>query len=110
MLYGFVPEKVQKTSHQPTVGVLNAHAGVIASKHKTGSDRFCTLFAKFVRRFKESDCDEGYLDGNAKDVTRAYRAFLNCIKSEFTSVEAVATNNETIFFLFFSFSLWRCWQ
>jgi hypothetical protein len=67
---------------------LNRHAKITASKHEVGSDKFCSLFAVFVELFEKSEYDEGYLDGNATDVTRAYWAFLNCIKDEVTRVEA----------------------
>ncbi|KAF8466208.1 hypothetical protein BDZ91DRAFT_816757, partial [Kalaharituber pfeilii] len=92
-LYGFPPETVERISHQPTIDLLNTHAGVIASKHETGSDSFYTLFAEFVRLFDESDYDDAFLDGNANGVTRAYWDFLNCIKSEVTRVEARESNN-----------------
>ena len=72
--------------HKETIDVLNTHAGIIASKHKTGSDEFYKRFAKFIELFEESDRDEGYLEGNFTDVTRAYWAFLNCIKDEVTRV------------------------
>lgn len=68
---------------------MNVHAGVISSKHKIASENFYTLFAEFVHLFKESGegYDEGYLDGKPTDVTRAYWAFMNCIKSEVTRVD-----------------------
>ncbi|KAA8895182.1 hypothetical protein FN846DRAFT_912061 [Sphaerosporella brunnea] len=89
-LYGFPPETVQRISHQPTIDVMNTHAAVIASKQKTGSDNFYTLFAEFVKLFKQSGegYEEGYLDGDPTDVTRAYWAFVNCIKDEVTRVDA----------------------
>ncbi|KAA8893538.1 hypothetical protein FN846DRAFT_751931, partial [Sphaerosporella brunnea] len=76
-LYGMSPGAVQMIKHKETIDVLNTHAGVIASKHKTGSDKFYTLFAEFVKLFKESGdgLEEGYLDGYPTDVTRAYWAF-----------------------------------
>jgi len=77
--------------HQPTIDILNVHAGVIASKHKAGSDKFYRLFAQFVKFFKEygDDYQVGYLDGNPTDVTRAYWTFLRRIKGEeVTAVEA----------------------
>ncbi|KAF8246111.1 hypothetical protein K440DRAFT_500655, partial [Wilcoxina mikolae CBS 423.85] len=75
-LYGFLPETVQRITHKETIDVLNTHAAVIASKHKTGSDEFYKRFAKFVELFEKSDYDEGYLEGNLTDVTRAYWSFL----------------------------------
>ncbi|KAA8902718.1 hypothetical protein FN846DRAFT_1022449 [Sphaerosporella brunnea] len=84
------------SEHKETIDVLNTHAGVIASKHKTGSDKFYTLFAEFVKLFRESGDDgfeEGYLDGYPTDVTRAYWAFLNCIDSEVTWVEAAEASD-----------------
>ena len=74
-----------RSGHRPTIRVLNRHAQIAASKHEAGSDKFYTLFAEFVRLLA-SDCDQGYLDGNVTDVTRAYWAFLNCIKDEVTPV------------------------
>ncbi|KAL7274530.1 hypothetical protein RUND412_002575 [Rhizina undulata] len=69
---------------------MNTHAGVTASKDRVGSNMFYMLFADFVKLFKElgEGYKEGYLDGNPTDMTRAYWAFLNCIKDEVTRVEA----------------------
>jgi len=67
------------SGHQPTIKVLNRHA---ASNHEVGGDEFYKRFAKFVELFKESDYDDGYLEGNLTDVTRAYWSFLNCIIDE----------------------------
>ena len=75
-----------RSGHHPTIAVLNRHAKIAASKHEAGSDKFYTLFAEFVRLFVASDFDQGYLDGNVTDVTRAYWAFLHCIKDEVTRV------------------------
>jgi hypothetical protein len=72
---------------------MNTHAGVIASKHKTGSDEFYARFAKFIKLFVESDLDECYLEGSSTDVTRAYWAFLNCIKDEVTRVDAAVVSH-----------------
>jgi hypothetical protein len=81
------------SAHKETIDVLNKHAKIIASKHETGSDVFCTRFGEFIQRFEESDYDEGYLGGDPTDVTRAYWAFLNCIRDEVTRVEAEETND-----------------
>jgi hypothetical protein len=77
--------------HKETIDVLNTHAGVVASKHNTGSDKFYRLSTEFVKAFEKSGegYEEGYLDGNPTDVTRAYWAFLNCIKDEVTRADAV---------------------
>ncbi|KAA8894172.1 hypothetical protein FN846DRAFT_786850 [Sphaerosporella brunnea] len=94
-LYGFLPETVQRISHQPTIDVMNTHAAVIASNYKTGSDKFYKLFAEFVNLFKESGegYEQGYLDGNPTDVTHAYWAFVNCINHEVTRVEAAEASD-----------------
>ena len=78
------------SGHQPTIDVLNTHAGVAASNHKVGSDKFYKLFAEFVRLFKESGegYEEDFLERVPTDVTRAYWAFLDCIKDEVTRVGA----------------------
>jgi len=75
-----------RSGHRPTIRVLNRHAQIAASKHEAGSDKFYKLFAEFVRLFIASEYDPGYLVGNVTDVTRAYWAFLNCIKDEVTPV------------------------
>jgi len=75
-----------RSGHQPTINVLNRHAKIVSSKHEAGSDKFYTLFAEFVRLLEASEFDQGYLDGNDTDVTRAYWAFLNCINDEVTRV------------------------
>ncbi|KAA8893635.1 hypothetical protein FN846DRAFT_923541 [Sphaerosporella brunnea] len=94
-LYGMSPGDVQMLKHKETINVLNTHAGVVASKHKTGSDKFYKLFAEFVNLFKESGegYEEGYLNGNPTDVTHAYWAFVNCIKDEVTRVEAAEASD-----------------
>ncbi|KAA8893516.1 hypothetical protein FN846DRAFT_1025664 [Sphaerosporella brunnea] len=105
-LYGMSPWDVQMlkfeevsrltySAHKETITVLNTHAGVVASKHKTGSDKFYKLFAEFVNLFKESGegYEQGYLDGNPTDVTHAYWAFVNCINDEVTRVEAAEASD-----------------
>ena len=81
--------KANCSDHSQTINVLNTHAGIAASKYKTGSVKFYALFKEFVKLFEESGerFDVGYLDGNATDVTRAYWAFLNCIKDEVTRAD-----------------------
>ncbi|RPA97468.1 hypothetical protein L873DRAFT_1836374 [Choiromyces venosus 120613-1] len=88
-LYAFHPQTVLRMRHQETIDVLNTHAGVLASNNETGSHRFYSLFAQFVRLFKQSGkgYDEGYLDGISTDVTNAYLAFVNCINTEVRRVE-----------------------
>jgi len=80
--------KLKCLDHQPTIDVLNLHAKIVASTHKSGSTEFYARFAKFVRLFMQSGdgLDVGYLAGNAKDVTHAYWSFLNCIEDEVTTV------------------------
>jgi len=48
-----------------------------------------------VKLFKQSGegYEEGYLDGRPTDVTRAYWAFLNCIKDEVIRVDAVVSRS-----------------
>ncbi|RPA90133.1 hypothetical protein L873DRAFT_1783210 [Choiromyces venosus 120613-1] len=87
--------RLTRSGHRPTIDVLNTHTGIAASKHKTGSDKFYTLFAEFVRAFEESGegYEVGYLDGNPTEVTRAYWAFLNCIKDEVARVDVVEASD-----------------
>ena len=59
----------------------------IASSHKTGSSEFYARVKHFVEVFKESEFDDGYLDGAPTDVTRACLAFLKCIPGEVTRVD-----------------------
>ena len=67
--------------HPPTINLLNAHAGVTASKHKIASDKYYENFAEFVKLFKESELDDSYLDnGMTTSVTRTYWTFLRCEK------------------------------
>ena len=81
--------KANCSDHSQTINVLNTHAGIAASKYKTGSVKFYALFKEFVKLFEESGAsfDADYLDGNVTDVTRAYWAFLNCIKDEVTRAD-----------------------
>lgn len=72
---------------------LNTHAGVVASKHKTGSDESYKRFAKFVGLFEQSNYDEGYLEGNLTNLTQAYLSFLNCIEDEVTRVDALEASD-----------------
>ena len=69
---------------------MNTHAAVASSNHRLGSDKYFTLFSEFVKLSKESGegYDEGYLEGNQSDVTRAYWAFVKCINDEVTMVSA----------------------
>lgn len=83
------PSIVLTINHKPTIDALNAHAGVIASKHRTSSNEFYKRFAKFVELFERSDYDEGYLEGNPTDVAQAYWSFLNCIKNEAARLDAM---------------------
>ncbi|KAF8458269.1 hypothetical protein BDZ91DRAFT_743376 [Kalaharituber pfeilii] len=59
--------------HKPTLNILNMQSGIIASKHRVGSEEFQ---ARFAELFEASDHDGGYLDGNAIDLTRTYWSFL----------------------------------
>ena len=62
----------------------------IASKHIAGSDKFYSLFAEFIRAFRKSGYDRGYLDGIPTEVTSAYREFINCAKADFRIIGGVA--------------------
>jgi len=62
--------------------VLNAHADVLCSNHKTGTKHFENLFNKFIQAFEKSKFDESYLDGKSTDVTLAYWAFIRCLATE----------------------------
>lgn len=77
---------------------MNTHAGVIASKHKTGSGEFYKRSETFIELFEESSRDEGYSEGSLTDVARAYRAFLNCIKDEVPRVDAAVVSDLTMLF------------
>ena len=84
--------KLTCSDHKPTISVLNTHATVIASKHKVGSNEFCTCFREFVTLFTKSGYDEGYLkEGNWTDVTSAYWAFVKCTETEVTMIKVVDT-------------------
>jgi len=72
---------------------LNTHAGITASKHKTGSVEFYKRFANFIQLFEESGRYQGYLEGKPTDVTRAYWAFLDCTKVEVARVDAAEVSN-----------------
>lgn len=64
-----------------------------------GSLNLCTRLTSilniysFVRLFGESGYDEGFLEGHATSVTRAYREFLHCVKDEVTRVEATEASD-----------------
>ncbi|RPB02832.1 hypothetical protein L873DRAFT_1732661 [Choiromyces venosus 120613-1] len=92
-LYGIMPGDIRVISYQPTIDILNLHAGVIASKHKTGSDEFYARFSEFVKLLKESNYKKGYLEGNATDMTRAYWSFLNCIRNGVKRADAVGASD-----------------
>jgi len=76
------------SDHTDTLVLLNTHARVLASYEQTGSPKFYKLFDDFIKLFVESGngCDVGYLVGNPTEVTKAYWAFITCIKTEVTSV------------------------
>ncbi|PWW75416.1 hypothetical protein C7212DRAFT_202879, partial [Tuber magnatum] len=67
-----------------TIDIANTHPTIIASKEKTVSNKFCRLFARFVKVFTEyGQCFEpGYLSGDPTEVTHAYWEFVNCLKTE----------------------------
>ncbi|RPA90132.1 hypothetical protein L873DRAFT_1783206 [Choiromyces venosus 120613-1] len=92
-LYAVSPADVQTIRYQPTIDALNTHAGIIASKHKIGTDEFYARFSGFIRLLEEFGYDDGYLGGNATDVTRAYWSFLNCIKDEVKRVNAIEASD-----------------
>ena len=64
------------SGHQPTIDVLNTHAGVAASNHKVGIDKFYKLFAEFVKLFKESV--EGYEERPLQQLGAQLEVSLNC--------------------------------
>jgi hypothetical protein len=84
--------RLTPSEHKPTIEVLNTHVGVIASQYKTGSDRFYALLSEFVKLFEETGegYEEGYLDENVtNNVARAYWAFVSCVKTDVTRIEAI---------------------
>src|SRR5438046_10500864 len=56
--------KLTCLDHKPTIAILNTHASITTSKYKVGSNKFYALFTDFVKTFKESGHDEGYLYRN----------------------------------------------
>lgn len=93
--------RLTPSGHQPTIDALNMHAKIAASNDQTGSDEFYTRFTKFIQLLEESDYDEAYLEeGNLTDVTRAYRAFIECIKDEVRRVDAVEVRDQPNVFAF----------
>ena len=80
--------RLTRSGHKPTLNLMNLHAKIAASKHECGSKKFTKLFEKFIEPLKKSQFDHGYLEGDATDLSRAYWAFLYCIKDEVTATEA----------------------
>jgi len=68
--------RLTHSSHQPTIDILNTHAGVAASYHKVGSDKFYKLFAEFVKLFKESG--QGYEERPLQQLGAQLEVSLNC--------------------------------
>ncbi|RPA98191.1 hypothetical protein L873DRAFT_1808803 [Choiromyces venosus 120613-1] len=85
-LYGVLPKTMEGIRDEKTIYVLNTHAGILSSNFKKGSRKFSNLFAKFIKALEKSGFDETYLDGKDTDVTRAYRAFVDCIGKEVKGV------------------------
>ncbi|CUS15718.1 unnamed protein product [Tuber aestivum] len=96
-LYGLHPHLVSEIKHQPTIAVLNTHAGVIASGLKKGSPEFYNSFNRFITSLKFSEYDQRYLDnGEHPDLTSAYWAFVKCPKYDDDKVPAVFTDIKDI--------------
>jgi len=68
--------------------VLNFHAGVVASKHKRGSETFYARFREFLQCLRELGYNENYED--ASPLSRAYWSFVRCKGDEVTQVDEVA--------------------
>jgi len=64
--------RLTSPGYQPTISILNTHAEVIASKQKRGTAEFYEKFAKFIKLLDESNDPNGYLDGNATELSHAY--------------------------------------
>jgi flagellar biosynthesis/type III secretory pathway protein FliH len=81
------------SGHRPTIAVLNKHATIAASKYEVATEEFYNRFKTFVKLFRKSGYDEGYLEGDETDVTRAYWSFIDCIKTEVTRINAAEARN-----------------
>ena len=74
------------SDHSPTIAALDNHAAVVSSSRKVASPELHRSFAEFVRLFEDSGYKEGYLEGTATDVTKAYYEFLQCMSTEVQDV------------------------
>jgi len=61
---------------------LNAHADVLGSHFKQGTQHFETLFREFVEALRLSMFIEDYSDSESTHLTRAYSAFMGCFGDE----------------------------
>ena len=85
--------RLTSSGYQPTINVLNTHAEVIASNQKRGTTEFYEKFAKFIKLLDESDDPNGYLNGNATELSHAYWSFVSCVRDQVTRVEAADAND-----------------
>jgi hypothetical protein len=81
------------SGHRPTIAVLNKHATIAASNCEAATEEFYNRFKTFVKLFRKSGYDGGYLEGDETDVTRAYWSFLNCIKATVTRIDPAEASN-----------------
>jgi len=68
--------------HEKTLDLLNAHADVLGSHFKKGTQHFETLFREFVEALRLSMFVEDYSDSESTRLTRAYSAFMGCFEDE----------------------------
>ena len=78
--------RLTRSDYQPFLDLMNMHAKIAASKHRRGSPEFYKLFETFIQLLVVSGYGDGYLDGDATDLSRAYWAFLDCLGTEVTAV------------------------
>jgi hypothetical protein len=60
------PDSFPRRQMPPHLDVLNTRASVISSKLQMATEKYCELFADFIKLFKESGdgYDHSYLDGD----------------------------------------------
>ncbi|PIG87159.1 hypothetical protein AARAC_008565 [Aspergillus arachidicola] len=101
-LYGVDPHAVPSVlKDQHTIELVNAHATILASKHKTYTPKFEERFARFITNLRRTGYPEDYLIGFMDDVgilelQSSYTAFRNALHTEVSDVSKTEVMNDPV--------------
>ncbi|EIT83158.1 hypothetical protein F9C07_2285297 [Aspergillus flavus] len=101
-LYGVDPHAVPSVlKDQHTIELVNAHATILASKHKTYTSKFEERFARFITNLRRTGYPEDYLIGFMDDVgilelQASYTAFRNALLTEVSDALKAEVMNDPV--------------